>query len=261
MNFATPSRTSQAVAVIRAALDRPASDQGDASAQSKLCAGMALEPPLWLWPSIQARTRVVDDQVLAAISAGISQIVVCGAGYDDRALRFRTSGVRFFELDRAATQADKAKRLQAMGAGQAVTLAAADFREDDVAGVLANCGHVRQKPSLFICEGLLIYLDKQTCQRLLAGLAAGAAPGSRLAVSIATHADGFDSEEVVATANARRRGAEAEPWHTILPAAEHLALLEGAGWTITGITEAPAASATVSYGRRSLLIFGVTSQG
>jgi methyltransferase (TIGR00027 family) len=261
MNFATPSRTSQAVALVRAALDRPVSEEGDARAQSKLCAGMGLELPLWLWPAIQARTRFVDDQVLAAISAGVSQIVVCGAGYDDRALRFRTSGVRFFELDHAATQADKARRLQAMGAGQAVTLAATDFREDDVACVLANCGHLSERQSLFICEGLLIYLDRQTCHRLLAGLAACAAPGSRLAVSVSTHSDGFDSAEVVATANSRRRAAEAEPWRTILPAAEHLALLEGAGWAITGITESPAASATVSHGRRGLLISGVTSQG
>jgi len=33
--------------------------------------------------------------------------VILGAGYDDRALRFRSPGVRFFELDHPDTQADK----------------------------------------------------------------------------------------------------------------------------------------------------------
>lgn len=261
MNYETPSRTSQAVALTRATLDRPAADEGDPSAQRELCAGMDFEPPRWLRPSIQARTRFVDEHVLAAISAGISQIVICGAGYDDRALRFRTAGVRFFELDHADTQADKARRLRAMGAGQAVTLAAADFRDDDVATVLAGCGHDSRRPSLFVCEGLLVYLDQQTCRRLLAGLAASAAPGSRLAVSIATHADGFDSREVVMTANAQRRTSAAEPWRTILPAGAHLALLAQADWTVTGVTESPAASATVSHGRRSLLVSAVAGPG
>ena len=67
--------------------------------------------------SLIARTRFFDDRVLAALSAGIRQVVILGAGYDDRALRFRSPGVRFFELDHPATQADKARRLRAMKAG------------------------------------------------------------------------------------------------------------------------------------------------
>ena len=57
----------------------------------------------------------MDDHVVAAIAAGVRQIVVCGAGLDDRALRFRTPGVRFFEVDHPVTQADKAARLRAIG--------------------------------------------------------------------------------------------------------------------------------------------------
>src|SRR5271166_5534547 len=108
------SRTSQAVALTRAELDRPHSPAGDPAAQRRLCAGMTLEPPSWLRPSIEARTRFVDEQVQAAISAGVRQIVICGAGYDDRALRFKSEGVRFFELDHPVTQADKLQRLLAI---------------------------------------------------------------------------------------------------------------------------------------------------
>src|SRR5580704_3682653 len=109
-----PSRTSQAVALTRAGLDRPHSPDGDPAAQHALCAGMTFSPPSWLRPGIEARTRFFDQQVQAAISAGVRQIVICGAGYDDRALRFRSDGVRFFEVDHPGTQADKVRRLLAI---------------------------------------------------------------------------------------------------------------------------------------------------
>ena len=198
--------------------------------------------------SLAARTRFFDEQVLAAISGGIPQVVIVGAGYDDRALRFRSPGVAFFELDHPGTQADKARRLRAMGVGPGSveaarfsaigarpasggpTLAAADFRCDDVAAVLAACGHDDRRPSLFVCEGLLVDLDQPTCVRLLGALRERAAAGSRLAATLSVHRDGLDSGRVAAAANARRRAAETEPWLTILPAAVHLDLLRQAGW-------------------------------
>ena len=62
---------------------------------------------------LAARTRFFDEQVLAALDRGIRQVVIAGAGYDDRALRFRSPGVRYFELDHPATQADKRRLLAA----------------------------------------------------------------------------------------------------------------------------------------------------
>jgi methyltransferase (TIGR00027 family) len=250
-----PSRTSQAVALTRASLSRPHSLGGDPEAQRKLCQDMRFTPPPWLQLSIAARTRFVDQEVVAAIAAGLRQVVICGAGYDDRALRFRTAGVRFFELDHPATQDDKARLLRQAGAGNCdITLAEIDFRRDDVDAVLDLAGHDAEQPTLFVCEGLLVYLDRGTCHRLLTGLAARSAAGSTLAVSIATHADGLDSAEVVATANLRRRTGDAEPWQTILPAAEHLALIESAGWRISRIEQSPVAAADTTDGRRSLLV-------
>jgi methyltransferase (TIGR00027 family) len=250
-----PSLTSQAVALTRARLDRPHSAEGDPLAQVALCADMQFTPPEWLMTSIEARTRFVDAQVERAIAAGCRQVVVCGAGYDDRALRFRTSGVRFIELDHPGTQADKARLLGILGAGEsAVTLVPVDFRTDDVPAVLEQAGHHASEPSLFIAEGLLVYLDRRTCERLLRVLAESAAPGSVLVASLATHDDEYDSAEVVAAANGRRRAAAAEPWQTILPAAEHLALLTDAGWRITTTEWTTVAAPQVSHGRRSLMV-------
>jgi methyltransferase (TIGR00027 family) len=210
----------------------------------------------WLRASLAARTRFFDEQVLAAISAGIPQVVIVGAGYDDRALRFRSPGAGFFELDHPGTQADKAARLRAMGAGPdsgGPTLAAADFRRDDVAAVLAACGHDARRASLFICEGLLVYLDRPTCLSLLGALRDRAAPGSRLAASLSVHRDGLDSEHVAAVANARRRAGESEPWLTILPAAAYLDLLRQAGWRAAWQVDAAELDAGAEPGR-SLLV-------
>jgi methyltransferase (TIGR00027 family) len=251
-----PSRTSQAVALTRAEFARPHSPGGDPDAQRRLCRGMRPAGAGWLRASLAARTRFFDEQVLAAIAAGISQVVIVGAGYDDRALRFRSPGVRFFELDHPGTQADKASRLRAMGAGPGSggpTLAAADFRRDDVSAVLAASGHDARRPSLFICEGLLVYLDQPTCVRLLAALRERAAAGSRLAASLSVHRDGLNSERVAAVANARRRAGETEPWLTILPIAAHLGLLRQAGWHAADQVDAAELGTGAEPGR-SLLV-------
>jgi methyltransferase (TIGR00027 family) len=205
-------------------------------------------------PSLVARTGFFDGRVQAAISAGVRQIVILGAGYDDRALRFRSPGVRFFELDHPATQADKARRLRAMKADTAaVTLAPVDFRLGDVAAVLGAGAHDPGLPSLFICEGLLVYLDQDTVVRLLAGLRGAAAAGSTLAASLAIHRDGASSERVVAAANARRRTGASEPWRTILPAAVHLGLVARAGWQVGEAVDAARLDSGAPPGR-SLLI-------
>ena len=99
-----------------------------------------------------------------------------------------------------------------------------------MAGILAACGHDAGRPTLFLCEGLLVYLDRPTCVRLLTALRARAATGSVLAASLATHREELDSGQVLAVANARRRTGATEPWLTILPPAAHLRLLRESGW-------------------------------
>lgn len=248
------SRTSQAVALTRSGMARPHTPGGDPQAQARLCAGLRARPLPDMLPSLTARTRFFDSQVLDAISAGLPQIVIAGAGYDDRALRFRSPGMRFYELDHPATQADKASRLAALGAGtDGPVLAAADFTLDDVAEVLAGCGHAAGQPSLFLCEGLLVYLDTEAITGLLAGLRTAAAAGSTLAASLAVHPDGLDPERVLAAANARRRNAQNEPWRTILPSAAHLGLIDRAGWQCTAAIDAAQLAADVQPGR-SLLV-------
>ncbi|HXS62193.1 MAG TPA: SAM-dependent methyltransferase, partial [Streptosporangiaceae bacterium] len=243
----------------RAGFARPHSPAGDPDAQRRLCAGMRAPVLGPMQASLEARTIFFDGQVVAGIETGLRQVVILGAGYDDRALRFRTPGVRFFEVDHPGTQADKRARLEQLlgsDAADGPVLVAADFRVDALPEVLAAADHDRAAPTLFLCEGLLVYLDETATVELLSGAREAAGPGravsgrpsgdrtagvcqpSVLAASLAVHADGLDSAEVLAVANARRRTAEAEPWLTILSAEAQAALLARAGWTITTSVDA-----------------------
>jgi methyltransferase (TIGR00027 family) len=209
---------------------------------------------------LEARTRFFDQAVLDALGAGITQVVIAGAGYDDRALRFRSEGVRWFELDHPATQADKRRRLEELGADtSSVAFAAADFGNDDVAAALAAAGHAQGQATLFLCEGLLVYFEPPGIVGLLGALANRAGAGSTLVASLAVHRDGIDSSAVVRFLN-DVRPANDEPWRTILPAGEHLQLLHRAGWREErGVDEAEV-SAEAEPGR-SLFVVAARDRG
>jgi methyltransferase (TIGR00027 family) len=237
----------------RAGFVRPHTPTGSADAQLAMCSGMSPIASPALRAHLAARTRFIDDQVLAAIAAGVTQVVVLGAGYDDRALRFHSPGVRFFELDHPATQVDKQRRVMAIADTTELIFVPVDFRVDQVGDALESAGHDPGRSSLFICEGLLVYLDETTIVSLLAGLRARAGHDSVLTASLAIHASTLDSDTVVRIANSRRPDGTTEPWRTILPAATHLDLLRRAGWSPTPAVD----DATIGTGavpERSLLV-------
>ena len=236
-----PSRTSQAVALIRAGLTRPHAPDGDPGGQRRLTDGFRTGGGPALVAHMQARTAFIDDAVLSAIAAGVTQVVVVGAGYDDRALRFRTPGVRFFEVDHPVTQADKRRRVELMGAAGDVTFVPVDLAGSDLGSALEAAGHAASAATLFIAEGLLVYLDLQVIGQLLDVLRQRAADGSRLVASLAIHADGIDSARAVEVANSRREDSTAEPWRTILSRSAHLQLLADGGWLTIQETDIPSA--------------------
>jgi methyltransferase (TIGR00027 family) len=160
---------------------------------------------------------------LKLIDSGIRQIVIVAAGYDCRALRFRTPGVRFIELDHPATQADKRRILAELGADTSdVAYAAADFTVDDVGAALTAAGHDASQATLFLVEGLLIYLDLEVIELLLRTLRACASEHSRLAVSISRpQSSGFNARVASVGEQARSTFDEAEA----------AALLYRCGWT------------------------------
>ena len=166
-------------------MDRPVTLEGDGEIERQLVERFPSDRRSPMADLLERRTQWFDGVTLQAVDRGIRQVVIVAAGYDCRALRFRTSGVRFIELDHPSTQADKRRILDDMGADVAdVAYAAADFIVDDVDAALAVAGHDADAATLFLVEGLLIYLSEQVIVSLLTALRARAAPSSRLAVSI-----------------------------------------------------------------------------
>jgi methyltransferase (TIGR00027 family) len=154
-----PSLTARWVAAHRARLEgtRPSTPTGDVRGERALyrdVRGVFAAVPAG-WPAgLAQRTAFVDNEVADAIGRGVEQVVIVGAGYDGRALRF-SGRTRWLEVDRPATQADKRRRLTALGLEPAgVTYAVADLNAGRLDAALDEAGHRADAPSLFLCEGL-----------------------------------------------------------------------------------------------------------
>lgn len=103
---------------------------------------------------LSARTSFFDNQLLAALERPVAQVVILGAGYDGRALRFRQPDVTFFEVDHPDTQADKRRRLADLEVDATdVRWVELDLGHDSTDAVLASSGHDAAVPTHFMCEG------------------------------------------------------------------------------------------------------------
>jgi methyltransferase (TIGR00027 family) len=145
--------------------------------------GPAFALPLDRPAGFARRTTFVDSEVADARGRGVDQVVLLGAGYDGRALRF-AGGTRWFEVDHPALQDDKRRRLEALGLASpapAVTHVGLDPAVDDVGAALEAAGHRADAPSLFVCEGLFPHLALAAIASLCEALRARAPEGSVLA--------------------------------------------------------------------------------
>lgn len=190
MKAGKPSVTARFVALTRATLDRPTVETGDAAAEERLCRSLGGMPlllragPEWQ-RRMERRTAFFDRATLGALEAGIDQVVILAAGYDGRALRFASPGVRWFEVDHPATQPDKRARLAVVGASvEHITFVAIDLVTGDLVQSLTAAGFDPGRAALFTAEGLLSYLPRHTTERLLTQVRVLAVPGSRLAVAV-----------------------------------------------------------------------------
>ncbi|WP_035797087.1 SAM-dependent methyltransferase [Kitasatospora mediocidica] len=141
------------------------------------------------------RTRFFDDYLLRATAEGCTQVVVPAAGLDTRAFRLPwPDGVSLFEIDLPEISAFKERVLAEQGAVPACRRSSlvADLRED-WAAVLTGAGFDPAARSVWLIEGLLIYLDAADAARLLTVVGELSAPGSRLAL---THGAGRRDREL-----------------------------------------------------------------
>lgn len=183
-----PSLTARWVAARRAALapTRSSTPAGDLAGERALAGDVSGNVTFNIArPSgVNHRTRFIDGEVADAIGRGVDQVVILGAGYDGRALRFGGGPTRWFELDLESTQSDKRRRLAALGVSPAgVTYVPLDLMRDDLGAALENAGHDALTPTLFLAEGLVPYLTLEATATMLQVARARAAAGSVLVVT------------------------------------------------------------------------------
>jgi methyltransferase (TIGR00027 family) len=147
-----------------------------------------------VWPLLpfvvymQVRTRAIDDALLQFLDGGGAQVVVLGAGFDCRAVRFRKElgdKTLFVEVDHPATQARKRDILAAVPSAP-VSYLAWDFESrslTEIGSALSALGLDMKRPTLTIWEGVTMYLTEGAVDATVRAVSSFAARGSPFVVS------------------------------------------------------------------------------
>jgi methyltransferase (TIGR00027 family) len=133
---------------------------------------------------VPIRTRFFDACLHNACQAGCRQVVLVAAGLDTRAFRLTwPSGVRLFELDLPDVFRFKERVLHALNATPACWRATvpADLREDWPAALL-GAGFQPAEATVWLLEGILMYLTESERNHLLERVGDMSISGSRLAL-------------------------------------------------------------------------------
>ena len=123
---------------------------------------------------VAMRSRFAEDSARRAIDEGVRQIVVLGAGLDTFAYRLEpVNGLRVFELDHPATQADKRRRLaQAMIAEPShLAHVAHDFEQGPMTEALKTAGFDPDRRTFVLWLGVTPYLTEEAVYATLGELA------------------------------------------------------------------------------------------
>jgi len=113
-----------------------------------------------------ARTKYIDAVVKKSLSNQFTQILIFGAGFDTRALRFQDEAqhARIYELDAPATQEAKIGQYKKrrLDIPSNVVFVPIDFDIESPILKLDQAGFKRNERSLFLLEGVLMYLQPQS---------------------------------------------------------------------------------------------------
>jgi len=127
------------------------------------------------------RTVAIDRAVRETAAP---QLVILGAGLDGRAWRMKElAGTTVFEVDHPDSQAAKRARTAALTpTAREIRFVAVDFTRDSLEEKLAKAGHDPELPTIWIWEGVVMYLSRAAIEATLAVVGRRSAAGSRLAV-------------------------------------------------------------------------------
>jgi len=131
-----------------------------------LCAALR-RSSLGLIDHLALRTALIDAAVEHAVTqamgnatAGIEQVVILGAGLDSRAHRMASlAHATVFEVDHPATQRNKQRKARGLPrTARELRYAACDFQRTHLVEALASVGFDSGARSLWVWEGVTMYL-------------------------------------------------------------------------------------------------------
>jgi methyltransferase (TIGR00027 family) len=224
-----PSQTAQGAAMLRAAhqiVDRPPvfADPlalrivGEEAAQT-LRDGQdvrALAESTGLRAFIATRSRFTEDCLRDALTRGVRQYVLLGAGLDTFAYRAPREDLRVFEVDHPATQAWKRARLAEVeiATPEWVTYAPVDFEHETLRDGLARAQFDFSGPAMFAWLGVVPYLTREAVIGTLS-FVASLAKNSEIVFDYAEPADRRDGRaRELFEAMAARVAAAGEPFRS-----------------------------------------------
>lgn len=126
------------------------------------------------------RKRYLEAATSEALRDGFTQVVVLGAGFDTLALRLQSvhPNISFIEVDHPATQ--RYKRAAMLSERLNLQLIAADLGRSNLSPVLSSCpAYDPTADTLFLAEGLLMYLPSWQVRTLLSNIRDAVHPGAR----------------------------------------------------------------------------------
>jgi methyltransferase (TIGR00027 family) len=119
---------------------------------------------------VKIRTKYFDDALERQLLWQFRQVVILGAGLDTRAVRKRSPGVAYFEIDDAATLSIKQECYQERGFDVNVKFIPGNYVTDGMIDLLEQNGFDTDLPSYFIWEGNTMYLPLDGTKQVLVEL-------------------------------------------------------------------------------------------
>jgi methyltransferase (TIGR00027 family) len=147
----------------------------------KIHPSLAKEGKESLTNAIIARTFHID-KLINKSKDKVEQFVVMGAGYDTRCYGdLKRNNLKFFELDQEKTQKLKRECLKKAGIDAThVTFVEVDFSTEKWYEKLEKAGFDPGKKTLFLWEGVTLYLSEEDARKTIKELKEHAASGSIL---------------------------------------------------------------------------------
>ena len=149
-----------------------------------------------IYEYIVSRTKFIDE-IFSSLDAKTEQVLILGAGFDSRTIRFKDkfTKAKMFELDAPVTQQVKVNRFTKKNIPfpPNLTFISIDFNTELLAEKLNEAGFQKNCRCLFLLEGLTYYLNPEAIESTLTLLSNYSAKDSLLVFDYA--AASFVSQE------------------------------------------------------------------